>query len=178
MKKYILGVVAVLFFMMIIGFVVTKQEKVLVESPTPDKIELVDIEHTKFENEYISFVYPVRLTMDKAPTTDGRVYVSAVFGDGKKDIASMTLLFRESTQELNELDDVRMRRGNSYQYSEEVARTDNDRGLLFRTADRKERVAYMISKGRLLVLALTTTGPYNESIEKEFQEILNSVVWK
>lgn len=154
------------------------RKKTVVESPTPEKIMLADSDHTKYENEYVSFVYPVRLTMDKLPTTDGRVYVSAVFGDGKKDIASMTLLFRESTQELNELDDVRMRRGNSYQYSEEVARTDSDRGLLFRTADRKERVAYMISKGRLLVLALTTTGPFNELIEKEFQEILNSVVWK
>lgn len=133
----------------------------------------------KYESEYLMFEYPEKYQLVKKPTSDGRVYTYAQFVGDETNIKNMTLMFRESTQGLNELPDVKMRRGDTLQYSEEVGRIGEDiRGLLFRTADRKERVAYFIKKGRLLEVVLVSQGPYAEAIESEFRQILNSVVWK
>lgn len=131
-----------------------------------------------YENEYLYFEYPKRLQLVDVPARDGRVYTSVRFEGDSEEVAKMDLLFRESTQALNEQPDIKMRRANTYQYTEEVARIGDNRGFIFRTADRKERVAYFMKKGRLLQVTLITTGMFSEDIEKEFQAILQSSVWK
>lgn len=141
----------------------------------PKKVsELVSV----YENEYFYFEYPKRFQLVAIPARDGRVYTSVSFDGDPEKVVKMDLLFRESTQALNEQPDIKMRRANTYQYTEEVARIGDNRGFIFRTADRKERVAYFMKKGRLLQVTLITNGVFSEEIEKEFQDILQSSVWK
>jgi hypothetical protein len=169
-------VLVLLILMAIISGLLNKNKTTISVKVVPTVT--IDPSLRKYENEYVSFVYPAKYEMEMVPPRDGRVYASVKFVDKSGTIIDFTLLFRESSQELNELEDVKMRRGSTYQYSEEVARKDTGRGLLFRTADRKERVAYMTQKGRLLVLTMITKGAYSDEIEKEFQDLLSSVVWK
>jgi len=130
-----------------------------------------------YENEYLYFEYPQKYSLVNLPIRDGRVYTYVSF-EGGLDVTKMELIFRESTQDLNGLPDVKMRRANNYQYSEEVARIGEERGLLFRTADWKERVVYLMKKGRLLQVTMITVGPYSDEYENEFQNILKTVIWK
>lgn len=153
----------------------SKQSTPLPKVNPPKKVsELVNV----YENEYFYFEYPKRFQLVDIPARDGRVYTSVGFEGDSEKLAKMELLFRESTQGLNELPDIKMRRANTYQYDEEVARIGDNRGFIFRTADRKERVAYFMKKGRLLQVTLITNGSFSEEIEKEFQDILQSSVWK
>jgi len=131
-----------------------------------------------YENEYLYFEYPKKFQLVDIPARDGRVYTSVSFDGDRDNISKMDLLFRESTQGLNELPDIKMRRANTYQYDEVVARIGDNRGFIFRTADRKERVAYFMKKGRLLQVTMITRANFSEDIEKEFQDILQSSVWK
>lgn len=173
--KWLLIGLGVLIFLGILSSVVGSQKNTTV-SPTPTPKKLAEGQNF-FENEYFYFEYPKKFSLVNVPARDGRVYVSVQF-ENDPAIAKMDLLFRESTQTLNELPDVIMRRRDSYQYSEEVARIGDNRGLIFRTADRKERVAYLMKKGRLLQVTMITKGVYTEEAESEFQTLLQSAVWK
>ena len=124
--------------------------------------------------DYLKFTYLPKYTLEKIPTTDGRVLINVKL----KSVDEQMLIYSAwEKQELDQLADVQMRRGKSWQYSEEVARMGEIRGLLFRTADKKERTAFFLKNGQLLVVTLTakTNDPV---VEKEFQEFLEKIVWK
>ncbi|MBI2465594.1 hypothetical protein HYV64_05625 [Candidatus Shapirobacteria bacterium] len=140
--------------------------------------KVIDNTVSKYETNYLYFEYPKKYNLVDIPVRDGRVYTSVKFEGNPEKVLVMDLLFRESTQTLNELTDIKMRRANTYQYAEEVARIGDNRGFIFRTADRKERVAYFMKKGRLLQVTMITSGLFSEDIEEEFQNILQSAVWK
>lgn len=129
-----------------------------------------------FENEYIRVGYPDVYILEQVPSTDGRVRANLKISSVDKTSERYLLLLREMSQELDELEDIRMRRRDKLQYTEEVARINELRGFLFRTADRKERSAYFKKNGRLLVVTLTSTRTFDEA-ESEFQQLLERVEW-
>lgn len=129
-----------------------------------------------FKNEYISFVYPKVFTLENIPTTDGRVYANVKITSPDGVSSRFLLIERAMSQDLEELDDIKIRRADSLQYSEEIARVNDLRGFLFRTADKKERTVYFKKDGRLLVVTLTSASPFDEA-EREFQDFLSTVSW-
>lgn len=173
-KWLLVGLGVLIFFGVLSNLVGGKKGGPYSPTPTPRQVAKGQ---SFFENEYFYFEYPEKFKLVNVPARDGRVYVSVKF-EGVPEVAKMDLLFRESTQTLNGLPDVIMRRRDSYQYSEEVARIGDNRGLLFRTADKKERVAYFMKKGRLLQVTMITSGVFTQELEDEFQDLLKSAVWK
>jgi hypothetical protein len=89
-----------------------------------------------------------------------------------------TVLFnlRGASQDLSELTEVQMRRRNTLQYSEEVGIKGDERGLLFRTADKKERTIFLKKGVRLLTITLTADSA-DKDWETEFQGLIDSVEW-
>jgi len=86
------------------------------------------------------------------------------------------LNLRGASQELGEISEVQMRRANTFQYSEEVGIKGEARGLLFRTADRKERTVFFKKGARLLTVTLTANSA-DPIWDKEFQDLIDSVEW-
>lgn len=126
-----------------------------------------------FRSNYISFNYRPEYTLQEVPTTDGRVLVNLKLMGERS-----TVLFnlRGASQDLPELTEVQMRRRNTLQYSEEVGIKGDERGLLFRTADKKERTIFLKKGARLLTITLTADSADKEW-ETEFQELVDSVEW-
>lgn len=167
--KYKLLLVVVLA-LIVLGIVIIgqKNNSKIVDTKTEN------IETNTYVGDYLKFTYLPKYTLEKIPTTDGRVLINVKL---KSTDEQMLIYSAWEKQELDQLADVQMRRGKSWQYSEEVARMGEIRGLLFRTADKKERTAFFLKNGQLLVVTLTakTNDPI---VEKEFQEFLEKFVWK
>jgi hypothetical protein len=143
-----------------------------------DKDVVNDVEQSKsipgvFRSNYISFKYRPEYIIEDILTTDGRVLVNLKLTGERS-----TVLFnlRGASQDLSELTEVQMRRRNTLQYSEEVGIKGDERGLLFRTADKKERTIFLKKGARLLTITLTADSADKEW-ESEFQGLVDSVEW-
>ena len=126
-----------------------------------------------FKNNYMAFKYLPEYTLEDVPTTDGRVMVNVKL---TKPNSVILLNLRGASQELGEISEVQMRRANTFQYSEEVGIKGEARGLLFRTADRKERTVFFKKGARLLTVTLTANSA-DPTWDKEFQDLIDSVEW-
>lgn len=149
---------------------------ILVGNGRSDYKEVVDkVENTPgvFRNNYLSFNYRPEYVLEEVPTTDGRVMVNLKLSDSRSVIL---LNLRGANQELQELSEVQVRRKNTLQYSEEVGIKGEERGLLFRTADKKERTLFLKKGARLLTLTLTADSS-DKSWEDEFQKLVDSIKW-
>ncbi len=167
LKKYLIIAGIVLVILVILGIIFGGKKIALKTVPQTSDAAYM------FSSDYLRFNYLSKYTEVKVPTTDGRVLVNIKMtsNDGQ-----MLLYLANATQELDQVSEVLMRRATTWQYSEEVARMGELRGLLFRTADKKERTVFFENKGQLL--EVTLTAPANDpKYDQEFQTFLDGLNW-
>ena len=167
LRKYLIIAGGILIVLVILG-IVFGNKKTITKTTVPASNTAY-----MFNSDYLRFNYLAKYTVAKVPTTDGRVFVNIKMtsNDGQ-----MLLYLANATQELDQVSEVLMRRATTWQYTEEVARIGELRGLLFRTADKKERTVFFENKGQLL--EITLTAPTNDQkYDQEFQTFLDGLNW-
>ena len=127
---------------------------------------------------YIGFNYPTNYSLAKINTTDGRVLENWLLT--QKDSTSPTtisLTLFSSSKDLGTFEPVQSRRNDTSSYTEEVSRMKAQRGILFRTIDRKERTAFFTNNRQILMVdyIAKSTDPTNET---EFQNFLEGINWE
>jgi hypothetical protein len=136
------------------------------------------IKTNTYKSNYLSFAYPSNFKLDKITTTDGRVVENwrLTKTDNPSPTTILLMLF-VSNKDLSDFEPVVERRRDPNQYTEQIGRKSNQRGILFRTIDNKERVVYFSNKNQILLVdyIATTTDPAKET---EFQNFLEQIDWK
>ena len=130
-----------------------------------------------YDSDYFNFNYKSKYEIKQIPTTDGRVLENLKISAEDELTLIMSINLTQLSQELSDLSEIQMRRANTWQYSETVARMGEYRGLLFHTADKKEKTAFFKKNNGVLTISMTTNSN-DLAYEKEFQDFLDSFEWK
>jgi|GEM_PF-5613180 len=127
---------------------------------------------------YIKFNYPTNFFLTKVNTTDGRVLENWLLT--QKDSPTPTtisLTLFSSSKDLGTFEPVQTRRNDTSLYSEEVSRMKSQRGILFRTIDRKERTVFFTNNRQILMVDYIAKS-IDSTNEIEFQNFLDGISWE
>ncbi len=123
------------------------------------------------------FITPKNYNKEAIPTTDGRIIENWKLTENNSSPTLIYVTLISSTKDLGDFEPVQERRSNPLQYTEEVGRMKNKRGILFRTIDQKERDVFFSNKNQILLVyyIAKTTDP---SKETEFAKFIDNISWQ
>lgn len=179
MKKILIITLSLLLVLMVVVMFLflngKNKGKIVVGKPSTSSEVENNESVKKYDDGYISFEYLSKYSVSKVATTDGRVITNILLLDnsigGGKIVVNLTRL----VQSLDDIPSVQLRRSKKDQYTEEVGNMRDYRGLLFRTADKKERVLFVNNKDTILTIAMTVSTNDFSTTEKEWQDLLKTV---
>lgn len=169
LKKYKWILTGVLVVLIIFGltFIIKKRE-------VKPVMTINNTIGNSYHSIYLDFDYLPKYSLAKVASVDGRVLVNVKMKSSDEQIL---LYLAKTSKDLDQIPGVLMRRAPRSQYSEELVRMGNYRGLMFKTADKKERTVYFENGGQILEVTLTA-GSNDPRFDVEFQTFLDGLKWK
>jgi len=130
-----------------------------------------------YKGDYLGFRYPKKFKLEKVVTTDGRVLENWFLTESTASATTIAITLFASNKELGDFEPVAQRRADTTQFIEAVGRMRQQRGILFKTIDNKERTVFFTNKKRILMVdyIAKTTDPEKET---EYQNFLEGINWE